>query len=135
MYQKVKSAILHAVKGPGEFNVESFKQKVTFDDGKVKVAPLTYADDGIPLKGEDKANKAFNKLVEIWLLENKYAPSPQKDGSYVHLENGTVLDQDAFNRLNDPQANTNLAKFLDANAKFKFEEQVENEQQPGLTPD
>ncbi|KTD73357.1 hypothetical protein [Legionella tucsonensis] len=132
VYQGVKAAILHAIKGEGEFDVEAFKQKVTFEDGKVKIARLTYADDGIPLENEDKARKAFNKFVEIWLMENEYVPSPQKDGTYVHFASGAVLDQDTFNRLNDPQAKTNLGKFLDANAKFKFEDEAEA--QSGLTP-
>ncbi|HHF7375730.1 hypothetical protein [Legionella bozemanae] len=128
IYEGVKSAILHKIKGNSDINVNALKHKVTFKDGKVEIADLTRVD-GIPFDKANDANKAFKKLVDLWLQENDYVMDSQTK-IYKHHPDGTPLDKDAFEALHsDP--NKGFGKFLAETSSFKFEEQ--EDLQPGLS--
>ncbi|WP_131779860.1 hypothetical protein [Legionella bozemanae] len=139
IYRAAKSAILHKIKGEGEFELDALKHKVTFEEGKVKIADLTKSDGTLLDKKYDStgrvidandADKAFKTFVQLWLQENDYIRSSQ-DGVFVHEASGAVLDEDTFNRLkSDPVKG--LAKFLEENANFTYEEQQEQRSQ--MTP-
>ncbi|HHT0591872.1 TPA: hypothetical protein ACTXXA_002892 [Legionella anisa] len=134
MYEGVKHAILNKIKGNDKIDLPTLLHKVTFKDGKVDVAGLTRSD-GISFENnrQQTANKAFNKFVDIWLMENEYVSGPNKDGSYVHCVSGEPLTQDKFNELNTtPQ--TSLEKFLEDSATFKFKAQEENDMHSGPNP-
>ncbi|MCE0723685.1 MULTISPECIES: hypothetical protein [Legionella] len=133
IYEGLKSAILHKIKGDKDISVDGFKQKVTFKDGKVDIAPLT-DKNGNPLpkqrdqygrETENEADKAFKKLVDLWLQENDYVMDSQTK-IYKHYPDGTPLTQKDFDELHK-----GLGKFLKETASFKFEEQ--ESLQSGLT--
>ncbi|PWY55295.1 hypothetical protein DGG96_12570 [Legionella qingyii] len=137
-YTGVKAKMLHAIKGEGELQLPTLEHKVTFKDGKVMVANLTYNQgvqinspqkQGEPAKPENQANQAFRSMVALWLAENDYLPVDGKEGEYKHYASGAVLDEDTFKRLNaDPE--TSLSKFLKDNANLKYEEQQESRATP-----
>lgn len=117
IYEGVKSAILHRIKGDNDIKVDTFEQKVTFnkENGKVEVA-LLKRKDGIPFNAS-MANKAFEKLVDLWLQENDYVMDSQTK-IYKHHPDGEPLTEQKFNQLKK-----GLGKFLEETASFKFEEQ------------
>lgn len=126
IYRAAKSAILHKIKGLGDFEPGALKHNVIFKDEKVNIAELT-SSDFRPV-GPD-ANKAFRTLVNLWLQENDYVKvgNPQ-EGKYVHYASGAALDETTFNQLkSDPVKG--LGKFLEENANFKYEEQLEHQSQ------
>ncbi|MCW8407389.1 hypothetical protein OQJ13_00190 [Legionella sp. PATHC035] len=135
IYQSLKTAILHKViQGKGDFELPILEHKVSFKDGKVKVADLTRADR-IPLNNENEANKALKKFVDIWLEEQGYIPVPNPNAPvnsgkvYKHHATGVLLNEDKFNELNnDPQ--TSFATFLKQNATLKYDEQREAQSTP-----
>ncbi len=137
-YSEVKARMLHAIKGDGDLQLPTLEHKVTFKDGKVHVADLTYNQgvqinapqkQGEPKKPENQANQAFRSMVALWLAENDYIPVDGKPNEYKHYASGAVLDEDTFKRLNaDPE--TSLSKFLKDNANLKYEEQEESRATP-----
>lgn len=140
IYQSIKAAIMHRlIKGVGDIASPVLDHKVTFKDGKVNIADLT-RDDGVPLSKDNEANKAFKLFVDLWLEENGYEPILNPPGTprgtpvaYKNKTTGALLDEDVFNDLNnDP--NTSFSSFLKANAKLKYGEQQEPEQNSTPTP-
>ncbi|KTD68330.1 MULTISPECIES: hypothetical protein [Legionella] len=152
IYQSIKAAIMHKlIKGVGDIASPVLDHKVTFKDGKVHIADLTRADTGASLgdkktadgrlvKEQNEANKAFKVFVDLWLEENGYEPILNPPGTprgtpvaYKNKTTGALLDEDVFNDLNnDP--NTSFSSFLKANAKLKYGEQQEPEQNSTPTP-
>ncbi|WP_182393548.1 hypothetical protein [Legionella sp. PC997] len=132
LYIPLKGKLVHKIKGDGDLQLPTLEHKVTFKDGKVEIADLTYnhgiqinkpQKPGKPQEPENQANKAFRTMITLWLAENDYIPS-NKPGEYQHFGSGAILDEDTFKRLNaNPQ--TSLAKFLKDNANLKYEEQKE----------
>ncbi|CAM2757910.1 membrane-associated HD superfamily hydrolase [Legionella steigerwaltii] len=132
IYQHLKAAILHRIKGDGELNIPLLQQKVTFKDGKVNVADLTRAD-GIDLDKNHLANQALKKFVNLWLEENGYVYDPQEKTHVKYNPGSTVpirLDEATFNDLNRPDSEKNFAKFLEANAALKYGPQSEERSTP-----